>query len=319
MFYRILKVYARLVLPLVVVDWKINRPELLQVKGPVLFAANHPSSFLDGILLTTLCEEPLYSLARGDVFQNKWTNRLLRQLQLLPVYRTSEGVENLEQNYITFSACLEAFRHQHLVLIFSEGRCENEWHLRPLKKGTARLAMSARRQGIPLTVIPLGFNYSSFKQFGKAVHLHFGQPILQAQIEKEMSDGQQHLRFNNLLQQELQELVYEIDEDDKERQQAFFPRQRGVLMWVLLPVGVLGLLLHAPLLLVCTAVAEIWFKRSGHYDSVQTSLFLLGWLPYIIVVTLALFAWQPAWAWLTPFVFYLTAFAAVRVKYHFGL
>ena len=75
---------------------------------------------------------------------------------MLPVYRVSEGVENLENNYTTFDACQKIFKKNKIVLIFSEGRCINEWHLRPLKKGTARLALTAWQHNIPLKSFALG-------------------------------------------------------------------------------------------------------------------------------------------------------------------
>ena len=188
----------------------MNRPEILKLKGPVLFAGNHPNSFLDGMILTTLYDETVHSLARGDVFKNRWMNRILRFIKLLPVYRTSEGVENLENNYITFDACLKAFRKNESVLIFSEGRCENEWHLRPLKKGTARLAFSAWDLGIPLIVIPTAFNYSSFKSFGKEVHLLFGDPVILDSSQLSASNGIRLKAFNEALNSQLKDLVYEI-------------------------------------------------------------------------------------------------------------
>src|SRR5215216_614897 len=163
--YSVLKIYAKLAIKVYCRRIIINRPEVLKSNGPLLLAANHPNSFLDGMILTTLFDHPVHSLARGDVFKNKWINKFLRSIQLLPVYRTSEGVENLEHNYTTFAACIEAFKKAGIVLIFSEGRCENEWHLRPLKKGTARLSISSWEKNIPLTVIPTAFNYSSFKNF----------------------------------------------------------------------------------------------------------------------------------------------------------
>src|SRR5689334_1434347 len=106
----------------------INRPEVLKMEGPLLLACNHPNSFLDGVVLTTLFDHPVYSLARGDAFRKGLVDRILRRIRLLPVYRTSEGVENLEHNYTTFAACQDSFRKKGIVLIFSEGLCENEWH-----------------------------------------------------------------------------------------------------------------------------------------------------------------------------------------------
>ena len=53
----------------------------------------------------------------------------------------------------------------------------NEWHLRPLKKGTARLAIASWQQNIPLRILPIGINYSSFYLFGKNVQINLGNPI----------------------------------------------------------------------------------------------------------------------------------------------
>ncbi|MGC4013216.1 MAG: 1-acyl-sn-glycerol-3-phosphate acyltransferase [Luteolibacter sp.] len=128
----------------------VNKPEMLRLHGPLLIASNHPNSFLDAIVFDILFDQPIWSLARGDVFKTPFYSRLLTALKILPVYRYSEGPQNLQENYKTFAACYRIFEQKGLVQIFSEGKCINEWHLRPLRKGTARLAFSAWEKGIPL-------------------------------------------------------------------------------------------------------------------------------------------------------------------------
>jgi 1-acyl-sn-glycerol-3-phosphate acyltransferase len=108
--FQLVKLYARLCIKIYCRKIIINKPGYLKAKGPLLFAANHPNSFLDGVILTTLLEENLYSLARGDAFKKPWHKKILLWLHQLPVYRTSEGVENLEHNYTTFEACQEVFK-----------------------------------------------------------------------------------------------------------------------------------------------------------------------------------------------------------------
>ena len=142
-----------------------------------MLACNHPNSFLDSVILDTLFQQPIWSLARGDVFKKAFYIRLLTALKILPVYRTSEGVENLAENYKTFDACITILKGNGVITIFSEGKCINEWHLRPLKKGTARLSIKAWEENIPLQILPVGINYSSFNRFGKNVFLNFGTPI----------------------------------------------------------------------------------------------------------------------------------------------
>src|SRR6185436_18399775 len=88
----------------------INKPALLKEKGPLLLACNHPNSFLDGVILDTLFEQPLHSLTRADVFRKSLYSRLLTSLNLLPIYRASEGTVHLSSNYDTFENCKNIFR-----------------------------------------------------------------------------------------------------------------------------------------------------------------------------------------------------------------
>ena len=290
----------------------------MQSKGPLLFASNHPNSFLDGIILTTLLDQPLYSLARGDAFKKSWQNILLRQLQLLPVYRTSEGAENLEHNYTTFDACREVFRKNGHVLIFSEGRCENEWHLRPLKKGTARLATTSWKQGIPLTVLPTAFNYSSFKKFGKEVHLFFGEPIDGDSVLQHESDGKLFLAFNEQLNGQLEEMVYEIDPKDKHTIRKTFGARPDTSLYLLMIPALVGWILHAPLFYPCKLFAEA-FKKTGHYDSVLTSSLLLIYPWYFLLLVIIGFILSPWLGLVLIVVLPFSAWACTQVKYGLGL
>lgn len=314
MFYALLKIYARLAIRIYCSRIVINKPEVLKSNGPLLLAANHPNSFLDGIILTTLFDQPVHSLARGDAFKNKWINKFLRSIQLLPVYRTSEGVENLGHNYTTFAACQKTFEENGIVLIFSEGRCENEWHLRPLKKGTARLATTAWQKNIPLKVLPVALNYSSFKKFGKEVHLFFGEEITANTMEMSASHGKQLLDFNFILQNQLQHLVYEIAPKDKVKLRHFFPVKRNSAFYLLLLPAMAGFLLHAPLFYVCKLLTELRFKHSGHYDSVLTSLLLIGYPFYVLAAIIMAYFIEPWLAFLALIIFPFTAWACMRVK-----
>jgi 1-acyl-sn-glycerol-3-phosphate acyltransferase len=316
-FYSLLKLYARFAIKIYCTRIVTNKPQVLKAKGPLLFASNHPNSFLDGMILTTLLNETLYSLARGDVFKKNWVNKLLRRLKLLPVYRTSEGAENLGHNYTTFDACRETFRNNGLVLIFSEGKCENEWHLRPLKKGTARLSITSWKQQIPLTVLPTAFNYSSFKKFGKEIHLFFGDPINSNIVLQQETEGKQLVAFNEQLNGQLKKIVYEIDPDDKQTVRKIFSIEiRPSLYFLILP-AIIGWIVHAPLFYLCKLFAEP-FRNTGHYDSVLVSLPLLLYPVYLLIVLFFLFHFY-LWYALLTILFPFTAWAGTQVKYQLGI
>lgn len=288
----------------------INKPELLKIKGPVLLAANHPNSFLDSVIIDTLFDEPVWSLARGDAFKSPLYIRLLNALRILPVYRTSEGVENLSENYRTFEACIGLFRKNGVINIFSEGICVNEWHLRPLKKGTARLALKTWEENIPLKVLPVGINYSSFFRFGKNIFLNFGEIIEQEHIKKPETDGQRHQSFNAILSLQLQQLVFEIPGSDKQLQkQKLEIRQSLLKKWVLALPAIAGWIFHAPLYYTVKGFTAKKTWSTGHYDSVMTAillfsypLYLLALVPLLVIYTgtlwtLSLFLLLPFCAW----------------------
>lgn len=257
---------------------------MLKAKGPLLLASNHPNSFLDGIILTILFQQNIYTLARGDAFRNKKHERLLRWLHLLPVYRTSEGVENLEHNYTTFAACQQAFAERAIVLIFSEGRCINEWHLRPLKKGTARLAVSSWQKGIDLTVVPMAFNYNQFRNFGKNVFINFGESLNKTTVLQHMSDGKLFSSFNELLQQQLEQLVYEIDADDIQKQKEMLYVHQPVVKKILLAIPAFaGWIAHAPLFYTGKTITKKYFDND-HFDSALASMLFLAYPLYLLLI-----------------------------------
>lgn len=313
--FSLLKFYARLALKIICRKVVINKPELLQRSGPLLLASNHPNSFLDGIILTTLFRQNIYSLARGDVFKQKKWEKLLRWLHLLPVYRPSEGVENLAHNYTTFAACQDVFSKNGIVMIFSEGRCINEWHLRPLKKGTARLAVAAWQKGIDLTVIPVGFNYSTFRNFGKNVFIHFGEPVNREEILQHASEGKLLLSFNGQLEWQLKGLVYEIDPADTKKQKEKLYVPQPVLKKVLLAVpAVLGWLLHAPLYYSVRAITEKYFNND-HFDSVVVSLLMLIYPFYLLLLcAVAFILWNGTMALVVFVGLPFCAWACVQLK-----
>ncbi|MEO5908505.1 MAG: 1-acyl-sn-glycerol-3-phosphate acyltransferase, partial [Ginsengibacter sp.] len=239
---------------------------MLLKQGPLLIAANHPNSFLDAIIISSLFKSPVYSLARGDAFASKFITKILRSFNMLPVYRVSEGVENMEHNYTTFDSCEKLFKGEKIVLIFSEGGCINEWHLRSLKKGTARLALNAWEKNIPLKILPLGINYSSFRFYGKNVFLNFGNIISKKDISKNISDGRFMKEFNEKLNFQFKELVFEIDKTDRKKLKDYFEIKQSFLKKIVLFIpAIIGFVMNAPLYFIIHLIIKN--RAEDHYDS----------------------------------------------------
>lgn len=294
----------------------INKPGILKKEGPLLLACNHPNSFLDAVILAVLFRKPVYSLARGDVFKKPFYRKILTILKMFPVYRTSEGAENLGINYESFEACKSVFKKNGIVLIFSEARCVNEWHLRPLRKGTARLSFSSWSELIPLEVLPVGINYSSFRRFSKNIFINFGEPITKNDFDMEQTDGKKNLAFNLKLKQQLHQLVFEIEKHDFQKQKRILEKSPSSFAKIILFVpAVLGWLLHAPLYI---PIKNFTYKRTvsnDHYDSILVALLLFIYPACVILVSLVIVLMtRNSLFWLLIIFLPFTAWAYVQLK-----
>ena len=290
---------------------------MLKEKGPLLLACNHPNSFLDSVIIDVLFDEPIWSLARGDAFINPIVNKLFKSLRILPMYRTSEGVENLSENYKTFEACLEIFRKNGLVMIFSEGKCINEWRLRPLKKGTARLAMSGWENNIPLKVLPVGLNYSSFNRIGKNIFINFGTIINKNDFEWKNSDGLRHQSFNDKLGEQLKQLVFEIETTDRNKQTELLEIKPTRLKKIVLAIpALLGWLVHAPLYLPIRKFIRSRALYNDHFDSIMMGMLLITYPVYLFIIVLLLFFFiiKTWWVFLLLLLLPFTAWSYMQVK-----
>lgn len=286
LLYRALKILSRSTFPIYCRKISIDKKEMLELQGPLLIACNHPNSFLDGIVLSTLFKHPVHSLARGDAFYNKFFAPILYSLGMLPVYRLREGADKLEGNYDTFRKCRDIFKKNGIVLIFSEGLCINEWHLRKLKKGTARLAIESWKEDIPLTVLPAGINYQSFHSFGKNIILNFGEPISRNSFDSIEETGETILHFNKRLSSELERLVIEADGNNRQQLRSMFavptPLWKQILL--LLP-AIAGYILHLPQFMACYGLTEWKAKGSDHRDAILHALMILTYPVYVSLLT----------------------------------
>ena len=174
-FFPILRIYFRRM-------YFSNRGNIPSGK-PVLLACNHPNSFLDGVAISYLMSRRTFVLVRGDVFKKKWSNRVLRSMCLLPIFRESDGQnprENRLKNDQTFEECYALFKRNNIVLIFSEAIAKIERRLRPIKKGTARMAFDAAVKSnwtMDLHIVPTSLNYSHFRGFRKELMIDFCSSI----------------------------------------------------------------------------------------------------------------------------------------------
>lgn len=207
MLYIFIKCLVRLGLLLYCRSIVFTKKELLKEKGPLLLACNHPNSFFDAVMLGAFFRQSVHFLARGDAFKNPLIAKILRTLKLIPIYRLKEGKEYLALNDATFERCAQILKEGGIVLIFSEGLCQNQWQLRPLKKGTARIAINTWKHADMIhqfRILPVAINYNTFSSYRKKVIVSFGEPIFYNDFSKEKNEAEQIVVLNKLLYSRLE-------------------------------------------------------------------------------------------------------------------
>lgn len=237
---------------------------------------------------------------------------------MFPVYRISEGKENIEENYNTFNECINVFKKNGIVLIFSEGLCVNEWKLRPLMKGTARLVINALDQGIDLKLLPLGINYNSFSRFGKNVILNFDSVIKKEDFlfKGNYTLGEKIQSINHALKDQLQNLVIETENTDKEKLSIVFEKKVSTLKRVTLFVpACCGYLLNAALYVPIQKYAYKKFGHIDHYNSVLVGMLFIFYPFYLILLSVIIYFLFGSWWWMAVFLAVpFTAWCLVQLK-----
>ena len=149
---------------------------------PVLLACNHPNSFLDGVVFGHFTRRRVFILARGDAFKKPVVNYILRGMRLLPIFRARDADADTARkgNSRTMDELYERFSQKDSVLIFSEGIAYPEKAVRPVKNGTAGIAVEMAKRSdftMDLHVVPASLNYSKFWTLMQTVHVTYHKPI----------------------------------------------------------------------------------------------------------------------------------------------
>ncbi len=287
---------VRLGLPLYLRKLCVNNASAVPINAPVLLASNHSGSFFDAVVIGSVLRQPIHTLTRGDVFRNPKAAFWLRAIKLIPVFRGSEGRENLKKIDTTLDECFSVMKNNGTVIIFSEGICVNEWNLRPLGKGTARMAHQAwyGEDGTlhQLTIIPTGLTYEHFRGANKRVILCFGEAIHPREIKTSPDDYEKWLReFNGLLTERMSRTILEIPakvtglERDLRLREHFTACPSPSGNSLLRVLGKIGRALHRPLYKTYANYVAQKTKRTVFYDSV-----LFGLLMYTYPILVGLLA-----------------------------
>lgn len=180
LYYYPLKLYVFVASYLYFRKLRVVGRENIPMKGPLIFAINHQNALLDALLLSVISWRSPHFLTRADVFNNKYVNKFLRGLKMLPIYRIRDGYDSIKRNEAIFEATKEILIKGGVVGIFPEGSHSMTYEVRPLKKGVARIAFLAEDAldfNLNLQIVPIGIQYESYFFPQGRTLISFGKPI----------------------------------------------------------------------------------------------------------------------------------------------
>lgn len=147
---------------------------------PLILACNHPTAFIEPALggaISLTCQN---FLLRGDMFGNgKISEAFLKSIKCIPIYRFQDGFAAMKKNEEILEYCYDLLGEGNNIFILAEGVAKHEKRMRPIQKGTARMAFGAyeKYKRADISVVPVGINYTNAIAFRSIIYTDFGKPI----------------------------------------------------------------------------------------------------------------------------------------------
>ena len=159
---------------------KVTGKENIPKKGAVLFMVNHPNGLIDPLIVAVNNPRVQHFLVRAATFKKPLIKKFLGTLNLMPIYRIRDGVQQLGRNKEIFEKCFSILNNQKALMIFPEGSHGRVRKIRPISKGFTRILFGAidKYPDLQITIIPVGLTYQNASVFPSKVALQYGKPIL---------------------------------------------------------------------------------------------------------------------------------------------
>jgi len=152
--------------------------ENIPAEGGVLLTPNHQSQF-DPPLVGCCCPRRVAYVARASLFKFKPFAQLICSFGAFPIERDGRGFAGIKET-------LRRLKRGEVVLIFPEGRRTTDGQLGVVRPGIRTIAV---RSGATIVPVAIEGSYHSWPRWRKlprrgVIHVHFGEPLLPAEIEE---------------------------------------------------------------------------------------------------------------------------------------
>ncbi len=218
-WYHIIKIIVKTGLLFLLKKIKVFGKEHIPKKGATLFIANHQNALIDAILIPTTNNRETYFLARASAFKTKIADKLLRSVNMIPIYRFRDGYGTIEKNYEIFNQCTHILKEEKAIQIFPEGEHHLERKITCFKKGFTRIILGtlSKYPELPIKIVPVGINYDSHLEYPGSVSIYYGKVI---SANRYFNKNTKELNVKSILKdtsEALKKLTLHIEEDKYEQ------------------------------------------------------------------------------------------------------
>jgi len=146
---------------------------------PLVFAANHVNSLVDGALLVGFMPSPPRLLGTSELWEMPILRPFLAWAAAIPVYRRQVEGFDPAKNQDTFSRCHEVLAAGGYIGILPEGTSHNEPALVRIRTGVSRIILEAEAKfgDLGTRIMPVGFTFGGRDQFRSSALVQVGEAI----------------------------------------------------------------------------------------------------------------------------------------------
>jgi 1-acyl-sn-glycerol-3-phosphate acyltransferase len=187
----------------------VTGKEHIPAQGPLILAVNHPNTFMDPLLVASICTQRIGFIANAGIFLNDFVTRIFSYFHVIPIFRKKD-IQPGEKpdNRMAFMKCHEYLSGKGTILIFPEGTSYYELKLREIKTGTARIALSFEELNHfrgNLKIVPIALDYSDSIQFRSVVSIRVCPPLSVSDYKKayEKDEFETVLQLTEAIRKEL--------------------------------------------------------------------------------------------------------------------
>lgn len=179
--YWCLQQYAKLSFRICYRKIEMVNADRISMERPVIIAPNHQNALMDAMIFVCNTKFQNVFLARADIFKGKRLIKFLNYLNIMPIFRIRDGIENVKKNDEVFDKTTAVLHNHHNPLIlYPEGSHGDRRRLRNLVKGLFRIAFLAqakygKQPGV--RIIPVGIDYGHYQNFRTTLLVNVGEPI----------------------------------------------------------------------------------------------------------------------------------------------